>query len=222
MKSTFYYQRHYQAVAQRVEEKINLSNDILSEQTAGSTRAAGDAIESLVRQHFHLCLDGWSVEHSEEFSRRAMADLAFEDSEHFYTIVDIKTHRKDTSFNMPNLTSVERLARFYESDSNVFSLLIIPYEVVGTKIIPDNVIFTPIEFLSWQSLTIGALGWGQIQIKNSNDIQCLDGYSRKKWMLELCQALEEFYPREIEKIGARIKRFEEVKKLWQKRKDIWK
>lgn len=42
-----------------------------------------------------------------------MADLAFTDKEGFYSVVDVKTHRADTKFNMPNLTSVERLARFY-------------------------------------------------------------------------------------------------------------
>ena len=61
-----------------------------------------------------------------------MADLAFEDSEGFYYVVDVKTHRHDTKFNMPNLTSVERLARFYEDDKNYFVLLFVSYEVVGT------------------------------------------------------------------------------------------
>lgn len=39
-----------------------------------------------------------------------MADLAFTDKEGIYSVVDVKTHREDTRFNMPNLTSVERLA----------------------------------------------------------------------------------------------------------------
>lgn len=38
-----------------------------------------------------------------------MADLAFKDPDGFYYIVDVKTHRLGTAFNMPNLTSVERL-----------------------------------------------------------------------------------------------------------------
>lgn len=40
-----------------------------------------------------------------------MADIAFKDRDDFYYVVDVKTHREDTKFNMPNLTSVERLAR---------------------------------------------------------------------------------------------------------------
>ncbi len=52
-----------------------------------------------------------------------MADLAFEDLDGYYYVVDVKTHRLSTKFNMPNLTSVERLARFYEDDKNYFVVL---------------------------------------------------------------------------------------------------
>ena len=122
---------------------------------------------------------------------------------------------------MPNLTSVERLARFYESDSNIFCLILIRYAIQGTKVTATEVTFTPIEFLSWECLTVGALGWGQIQISNSNNIKMVDGYSRKKWMLELCDTLFEFYPKEIQKIQERVGRFEDVKAHWESREDVW-
>ena len=221
MKSTFYYGGHYLNVADKIKNYINSSPDFLSQQTAGSTRAAGDALESLLSEKFDAFLGDWCDEYSNDFSRRAMADLAFTDREDFYSIVDVKTHREDTSFNMPNLTSVERLARFYGSDLNTFSLLIIRYAIIGTKITATEVIFTPIEFLNWECLTVGALGWGQIQIANSNNIKLIDGYSRKKWMLQLCDTLFDFYPKEILKIQARIDRFDEVKEYWESREDIW-
>ena len=148
MKSTFYYDGHYLNVADKIKNYINSSPDFLSQQTAGSTRAAGDALESLLSEKFDAFLGDWCDEYSNDFSRRAMADLAFTDREGFYSIVDVKTHREDTSFNMPNLTSVERLARFYGSDLNTFSLLIIRYAIMGTKITATEVIFTPIELRS--------------------------------------------------------------------------
>ena len=150
-----------------------------------------------------------------------MADLAFTDTEGMYSVVDVKTHREDTRFNMPNLTSVERLARFYESDVNVFSLIIIRYSIDGTRVIVSEVIFSPIEFLDWDCLTIGALGWGQIQISNSNDIRVIDGYSRKKWMLQLCRTMSEFYPREILKIRDRMDRFDTAREYWESKDDVW-
>ena len=97
----------------------------------------------------------------------------------------------------------------------------VKYAIKGTKLTATEVIFAPIEFLSWECLTVGALGWGQIQIANSNNIELIDRYSRKKWMLQLCNTLFEFYPKEITKIKKRIGRFDEVKTYWESREDIW-
>src|SRR5213592_1319802 len=150
-----------------------------------------------------------------------MEDLAFNDQDDNYYGVDVKTHRTGTKFNMPNLTSVERLARFYESDSNCFVVLFVSYTIQGTKAVISEIRFIPIEFLGWDCLTIGALGWGQIQIANSNYITLKPQFSRKAWMLEMCDVLLQFYPKEIAKIGKRITRFELVKDLWTKKADVW-
>ena len=108
-----------------------------------------------------------------------------------------------------------------QSDVNVFSLLLIKYSIEGTKVTASEVLFSPIEFLDWKCLTVGALGWGQIQIANSNNIHVIDQYSRKKWMLQLCEVMIEFYPREIGKIMDRIDRFNSVKEYWKSKEDIW-
>ncbi len=129
-------------------------------------------------------------------------------------MVDVKTHRLSTKFNIPNLTSVERLARFYESDQNIFAVLIIAYDVESTSIKVERVTFVPIEFWGWNCLTIGALDWGQIQIANSNFLTVNPGYSRRQWMLELCDALSEFYPREIAKIESRLGYFTKIREFW--------
>lgn len=221
MKSSFFYDGYNKEVALRIKNHINGSPDFLSPQTARSTRATGDALESIVAESFDGFLGDWCSEYSSDFARRAMADLAFTDKEGIYSIVDVKTHREETQFNMPNLTSVKRLSRFYESDINVFALLMIRYAMDGPRVNVSEVVFSPIEFLDWDCLTVGALGWGQIQIANSNDIRVLDGYSRKKWMIELCNVMAEFYPQEIGKIQARIPHFEAVRNYWESKDDIW-
>ena len=95
----------------------------------------------------------------------------------------------------------------------------IAYDVKGVLAVIENVTFVPIEFLDWDCLTIGALGWGQIQIANSNRVTINPGYSRKKWMIELCDTLLEFYPKEIAKIGKRIAHFQKIREQWEKRED---
>lgn len=221
MKSNFYYQGHHEQVAATVKEYINSLDSFLSPQTAHSPRAVGDAIESLIADEFETFLGNWCSKYSQEFARRAMADVAFTDTEGFYSVIDVKTHREDTQFNMPNLVSVERLARFYESDTNVFSLIMIKYSIEGTELDVLDVLFSPIEFLDWNCLTVGALGWGQIQIANSSDIRTVKRRSRKAWMLQLCDVMMDFYPREISKIRERIQRFEKVRRYWASREDVW-
>lgn len=214
MKSQLFHTQDYLLVQQRVREHINNSPDFLSGATAQSPRAVGDAIETLVTESFDKLLGEHCGEYSANFARRAMADLAFKDRDGLYYIVDVKTHRTDTKFNMPNLTSVERLARFYEDDTNFFTVLLVSYSVQGVKAEVSDVIFAPIEFIGWDCLTIGALGWGQIQIANSNFVTVNPGYSRKRWMLEFCEAMLEFYPKEIAKIVERVSRFEQVRDFW--------
>jgi hypothetical protein len=214
MKSRIFYTEIRQEVEARTKDFLNSQDEFLSSSTASSTRAVGDAIQSLLEASFDSILGKLSVKYSSGFARRAMADLAFEDQEGFYYVVDVKTHRTDTHFNMPNLTSVDRLARFYEDDKNYFVLLLISYHIETTKALVTDVRFVPIEFLGWDCLTIGSLGWGQIQIANSNIVTINQGYSRRTWMLELCDVLLEFYPKEIAKIGRRITRFEAVKRFW--------
>lgn len=148
-----------------------------------------------------------------------MADLAVTDRAGLHHAIDVKTHRADSRFSMTNLTSVERLAHFYANDTNFFALLLIRYGIEGRRPVVTETTFVPIEFLAWDCLTIGALGRGQIQIRDSNTVTVNPGYSRRRWMLEFCDAMLSFYPREIAKIGERVSRFEEVRAIWQQRAD---
>lgn len=181
-----------------------------------SPRMIGDFTQDIIEEFFRKKLpDTIGTPIQEKFARRAMADLAFTDIYNNYIIVDVKTHNLDTSFNMPNLTSVERLARFYEDDSNYFSVMIIEYAKKNNFFFVSNIFFIPIEFLNWDCLTIGALGWGQIQIANANTIHINTEQTRKSWMLSMCDVLDIFYPKEKSKIDKRISYFSNVRNFWE-------
>jgi len=220
MRSQLFYTDRYEAVQQGIRAFLNQQREFLSGSTVKSTRAAGDAIQNILSESFQSILGAdLCTKYSSQFARRAMADLAFEDNEGFYYVVDVKTHRLSTKFNMPNLTSVERLARFYEDDRNYFVVLMVAYDIDGLRAVVEQVRFVPIEFLGWDCLTIGALGWGQIQIANSNIITVNPQYPRRTWMIEFCDTMLEFYPKEIAKIDGRIERFKKIREDWQKRPD---
>lgn len=185
-----------------------------------SPRAVGDAVESytkqcglkkLLWQEFQITLDG-------NFGRRAMADMAFEDSKGNKYYVDVKTHNLATDFNMPNLTSVKRINDFYESDKNHFCILIVSYYYPKeNQYFDKNKIdceFNLIESFDWNCLNLGALGWGQIQIANANSISFYENISRKDWMKKLCEKVCAFYDKEIGKINDRKQFFINSKANW--------
>jgi hypothetical protein len=215
MKSHIFYSDACQDIEKKTLDFLNRHEDFLSARTVRSPRAVGDAIEGILGESFQEILGSYCQNYSANFARRAMADLAFKDKDDLYYVVDVKTHRADSKFNMPNLTSVERLSRFYEDDTNYFVLLLIKYGIEELSARVSKVHFAPIEFLGWDCLTVGALGWGQIQIANSNHITINYQYSRKQWMLELCEMMLEFYPKEMGKIEERIQYFEKVKRFWK-------
>lgn len=209
-------------IRNEIENKVLISlrevaDSLMSRNTIDSTRAVGDAVQEHLEREFVNCLPAELVpaeQFESSFARRAMADFAFTDMDGNYYVVDSKTHNLDTAFNMPNLTSVERLARFYQDEKNYFTLLITSYRINDGALDFNQCTFVPIEMLDWSCLTIGALGWGQIQITNSDKIVTNKQITRKEWMLGLCEKLDEFYPKEIEKITKRITHFNNVREFW--------
>jgi len=209
----------YHEIEEKVKRFLNEQDGYISEISVSSTRAVGDAVQSIIEDNFEDTLSPFIKDYTIDFARRAMEDLAFSDMDGFYYVVDVKTHRLDTEFNMPNLTSVKRLSRFYEDDNNYFVILMVKYIIEGTNILVDKVHFVPVEFLSWACLTMGALGWGQIQIANANNI-LVEASTRQIWMLQLCDILEVFYEQEIIKIGGRREYFAKVRAFWETKNDI--
>lgn len=81
----------------------------------------------------------------------------------------------------------------------------------------EKVVFSLLEHLSWQCLTLAALGWGQVQLKSSKAIRFDENVTRKDWMLNMCQELTRFYANEHDKIDDRVKYFTEIKQFWTKK-----
>ena len=215
MKSQIFFTGEYKNLEKRIVELLNSQVGSLHDSINDSPRAVGAKVERLLAENFDkICGDLVPIDPS-NLSRMSMEDFAFTDEDGNYYAVDVKTHRLNSKFNMPNLTSVERLTRFYKDDKNYFVVLKIDYEVQGTEITIDEVNFVPIEFLSWDCLTLGALGWGQIQIANAKNVSIIPKNSRKKWVIELCDSLFKFYHKEIKKAKDRISHFEHVRKQWE-------
>ena len=185
--------------------------------TSASTRAVGDAIQAVISNRFESVLGDKVADFVAELPRRSMADFAFTDNYGTRHLVDVKTHRLDTAFNMPNLTSVKRLIDLYEEADVFFMVLLIRYQVEDSNIRVASVNFAPIEWIEWGCLTIGALGWGQVQIADSENVVVNPRQSRQQWMTQLCATLLRFYPGEVAKIQARIEFAGRSRERWNER-----
>ena len=147
----------------KLVEELSKYDLFQNPQINASPRAIGDTVQEVIGEILPSCFpSGLIDEFSSNFARRAMEDVAFYDADGNYYAVDIKTHNLSTDFNMPNLISVERLARFYRDEKKYFVILLVEYTVKNGHLSFTDTHFIPIEHLEWSCLTIGALGWGQI------------------------------------------------------------
>lgn len=64
----------------QISAAVNSQHDFLSPETARSPRAAGDALQSLATKGFEEFLENKCGEYSNEFARRALADMAIPDT----------------------------------------------------------------------------------------------------------------------------------------------
>ncbi len=203
-----------------IYDSLQQYNFELSADALNSPRTIGDNVEKAISNEFGTIIEKTDIKISNfvaNHSRRGMADFSFI-SGGFNYVVDVKTHRTDAKFSMPNLISVKRLADFYqEEDKNYFVLFLISYKIKDNAIEFEKVSICPIEHLSWNCLTLGALGEGQIQIANGRNVNIVP-CSKKDWMLELCNKLiDSFYPKEKNKIDKRIEAFKVVRNFWLKK-----
>ena len=210
-----FQQQIIRSVEENIKKLLNSCEDFNNARIVKSPRSVGDTVQGILEEELDSCFPSDAIrEFKGNFTRRAMADVAFVDLDGNYYVVDIKTHNKSTDFNMPNLTSVKRLADFYRDNKNYFVILLVEYQTNGSNIVFDNVRLFPIEHMKWDCLNIGALGWGQIQIANANIVNIDDSQSRQEWMTALCRTMADFYDNEISKIDNRRDYFEEQAGYW--------
>lgn len=110
---------------------------VLDKATVADTRATGAKVEKFLAGCFPEILEQSNIPYREykiDHGRKAMPDMSWRDGNNDYLYyVDVKTHRLKTTFSMPNLTSVQKIAEFYSESCNYFIICMIDYELNGEK-----------------------------------------------------------------------------------------
>ncbi|MGD8781802.1 MAG: hypothetical protein PVH88_22925 [Ignavibacteria bacterium] len=220
LKSALFYGTEFKKVEKEIISFLN-SQPKESLGIDGSVRTAGDKIPVILQTGIQEVLGEFASNYSFPTSRKKNANIIFDGDDGLKYYIDVITHNLDTQFNMPNITSVDRLQDIYSDNRNIFVVLLIDYKPSEPANFIKNVHFVPIEFLSWDCLTIGALGAGQIQIKKSSEITKIEKYSRKTWMNDFTETLIEFYVNENYKLGGRLLKANKTRVEWLSREDVW-
>ncbi len=205
--SKVFYTDYYLEVESKIQQVISHYKRFLTPQVINSPRSVGEAVQEITTDNFIESVKDICVNHDITQGRRSMADLKFTDKDGIEYFVDIKTHNINTEFNMPNLSSVKRLFDLYQDPTKYLAILLVSYSALNNELNVTQVKFFPIEFLDWSCLNIGALGWGQIQISNSNKLVFAKHKDRDIWMNKFRERLTSFYDKELVKIIKRKKYF---------------
>ena len=195
-------------IEKKIKNFLNSNNEIGSGHNR-KQRIMGDVIEDAVCEKMKDFFPEGSIKTCiKSKEAKAMGDVVLEDYKNNVLLVDVKTRNKNKKFNMPNLTSVRKIWDLYKEDNKYFVILLIEYEEKEGKTIYSNVRLSPIEWLNWECLGIGALGWGQIQIKNAREVKIDSSQTRDSWLAIFRNKVIKFYEDEKKKIDdERIKYF---------------
>ena len=184
--------------------KENLNNFELSE--SYGHRAVGDKLEADTVDILREKLPQNLVEAK---SKRSIDDfsLVFDGN---INLFDTKSHfiQSEGGFSMPNLISVKRLKNVLEDDSKTISYVFIDYKRENGIVLIDDIHVKYIWELDWSILGIGALGKGQLQIKDANKQMVFTNMGKHEWLEILKVKVVKFYEKEILKINKELK-------LWQ-------
>ena len=120
-------------------------------------------------------------------------------------MIDVKTHfiQKD-GFSMPNLISIKRLKAILEDHTKDLAYVFVDYTRNSTTVTIKSVKIISIHQFDWNDLTIGALGNGQLQIKNANLAINESALTKDLWFQILKTKAVEFYNKQILKAQKQI------------------
>ena len=189
-----------------IDIKTTLRNGLDKELTVSESlqhRAVGDLLEAdsieLVKRKYPELI-------REASSKRSIDDFSIVDGEK-EMLFDIKTHyiqNVEGAFSMPNLISVKRLKGVLEDPNKTLSYVFVDYTRVGDRLTVEDVTVKQIWELDWSMLRIGALGKGQLQIKDANKELTYTDIGRDKWFEILKEEVRKFYIKQISKTEKEI------------------
>ena len=167
--------------------------DDLAQMEFGSHRTSADQIEHSVR----AMLLGADARFKPPASARSSGDVLYQGD--VLCHINIKSTDTTKQFHMPNLISANSLSKILARGETYYLVRILHH---GGKISAKEA--WDIRDISWENLQIGALGAGQIQIRNGLTPLTMHQGSEKDWMDQWYRMMVSYYQKEITKAQKRM------------------
>lgn len=188
-----------QFIKTQLEE--NLTNFELVD--GGQQRTVGDLIESKVSEILRNSTSELITEKRAPRSKKSIEDVTLVSGTVLYYI-DPKTHDVNSDFSMPNLTSIEKIKKLFLNQNEELVYVFVSYGLQNGMI---NIVDIKVFFL-WELdvsiLGIGALGKGQLQIKNANNKLVFTSIGKDNWYKGFKKLVQEYLKKQIIKIKKQI------------------
>lgn len=141
-------------------------------------------------------------------TRRAKSKRTIEDvtliSQKKLFYIDIKTHDLNSEFSMPNLTSINRIRKVFNSDKKELVYSLVSYVLENNMLIVKDVEVFFIWELEPTILSVGALGLGQLQIKDANKELIFTTIGKMSWYSEYVKLVQVYLQKQKIKIEQQI------------------
>jgi hypothetical protein len=190
-------------IKQHIKELLDeqLQNFELIE--GGQQRTVGDLIESKVSEILFNSTSELISEKIAPRSKKSIEDVTLVSNGVLYYI-DPKTHDINSDFSMPNLTSVEKIKKLFDTTDKELIYVFVSYAITdGMVIISDIKVFFLWE-LDISILGVGALGKGQLQIKNANKDLVFTQKGKVGWYGDFKLLMQEFLKKQLIKVNKQI------------------
>jgi hypothetical protein len=188
----------------------NLLNDKLTNfelVNGGQQRTIGDLIEFKVSEILYNDTNELISEKKLPRSKKSIEDVTLISNGIKYYI-DPKTHDINSQFSMPNLTSVEKIKKLFLTNEKELVYVFVVYSLVDHVVIIEDIKVFFIWELDMSILGVGALGKGQLQIKNANIDIVFTNKGKIEWYSNFKKLVQEYLIKQIIKTNKQILEWE--------------
>jgi hypothetical protein len=173
----------------------------------GQQRTVGDLIEKKVSEILYNSESHLITEKRPPRSKKSIEDITLISNEIKYYI-DPKTHDINSNFSMPNLTSIDKIKKLFDTNNEELIYILVTYSLQESIVSIEDIKVFFIWELDISILGVGALGKGQLQIKNANKDLVFTNKGKLGWYSDFKKLVQDFLNKQINKINKQILEWE--------------